>query len=263
LKWPGDVTIDQLLANTEKLAGTKKDKKCLIFSGSYLAQDVDYYSYLDRPDVDLIGHNLCWLLPGAEKFAYMLHGSRGYTNAYSKTCTTFNAFCKRFQGQHLFCSNSKHWAGGPYPLPSVKDTITTIQKHDIDKYFVFTQEYKNRPLSYVPPSTADYKLSRLPAGCGGTLNAITLPFVLKLGYKEIYIAGVGDQLLHHFYDGHILFAFGVVPPKKKLNHRDTSLGRYKKLAQCARASGSEIIVMPGNKTEPSIKAIFKTANKIS
>lgn len=262
MQW-SDQDVDALLSKTESLAGSKKDKSCLIFSGSYLAQHVDYEPYLNRPDVDLIGHNLCWLLPGAEKFTYMLHGSRGYTHGYAQECTTFKTFCKRFGGHHLFCMNTKYWAGGPYPIPTKGDTIKAITRNNIDKYHIFTQEYSKQSLAYVAPHTDNYKLSRIPGGCGGTLNAVTIPFALKLGYKRIYVAGIGDQYLHHFYDGHIMFKYNVPPPKKVLSHRDISLNRYRNLVKSARNSGSEIYAMPTKLVEPTIKSIFKTAEKIS
>lgn len=255
------MNIDQLLLKTEQLTGSKKNKSCLIFSGSYLAQHIDYSSYIDREDIDIVGHNLCWLLPRSEKFTYMLHGSRGYLEAYSKECTLFNMFCEDFQGEHLFCMNSKYW-NGPYTLPTQTETFKTIKKYNIKKYYIFTQEFSAKTIGYVPKDINQYKLSQIPGGCGGTLNAITIPFILKLGYKKIYVASIGDRFLHHFYDSEILFKRGVKPPKRILNNRETSLKRYKKIAQCAKNSGAEIYVMPGKLVEPEIKKIFKTVEVI-
>lgn len=254
------INDNQILAETNKLIGTQKGRSLLIITGSYVVQHFDYIQAINQnPNLDVMIMNFGYLLPGAENFRWIFHGSMGYTKAF-QTCTTFKYFCRGSKGNHLFMTTTANCKGAHYPIASKNDVVTTIKNNEIENFKILTHAYAKKGLGYVADSLEHYTAAHIPYGCGGTLNAMALPFALQLGYTKIYCLGIGDQHLTHFYD----VAY-VQPHLRKpitLPHRNLILDRYRRLNALANNSGTTIYVCPGKYIEENIRKIFTPVMKI-
>lgn len=259
----GTATDDDMLSKTDKLAGTKRGRNLLIITGSYALQFWDYRKAIQDPNFDVMVMNFGYLIPGAEDADWMFHGSMGYIKAFN-SCSTFKYFCENFKGSHIFMTQTARCAGGAYPIAPKKDVVTTIQNNNLKKWYIATHgygnKYKGAGFGYVPPSLSAYTASTIPWGCGGTLNAMALPFALQLGYSKIYVSGIGDQVLTHFYD--VDYVQPTLRKPKTLPHRSTTLNRYKAWNTLAQNSGTQLFVLPPECTEQSIKNIITCVSSI-
>lgn len=248
---------DQILEETKKLAGSKKGKDLFVITGHYALQHCDYLAISNRPNTDTMFMNFCYLLPGAENFTWMFHGSMGYTKSFN-ACVTFKYFQRQFKGTHVFMCSTRHCAGGLYPIASKDSVITTLKNNKIDNFYIATHAYAKKGLGYVPAELSHYSAAHYPYGCGGTFNAMALPFILQLGYKTIYVLGIGDQYSTHFYDKE-----WVQGRQLALNspHRNLILDRYRRWNALANKCGSRIIVLPKKYIEPEIQKIFPAIEK--
>jgi len=258
------VSDDEALQALAKMKGTKKNKHLLILTGSYALQHVDYQKFLNRPAFDLMGMNFTYMVPGAERFDYHFHGSIGYVRTF-RDCSTFRYFCQQFQGTHIFMTTTKHCATGPYPIPSKAEVQTCIKNNGIKKFLVQTHGHTDKfhhggGFGYVPPNVNTYNPAIVPYGCGGSLNAMALPMAIALGYSKIFIAGVGDQNLVHFYD--VSYVQPHLRKKTVLPLRELILQRYRKLDNLAKSNNVQIIVLPQSQTEASIQSIFRCVEDI-
>lgn len=255
----GKVSDIDILKETNKINGVKRGKNLIIFTGSYFLQHFDYMPILDRPDFESIGMNYTYLIPGAEKFTAMFHGSMAAVKAYQDS-TTFRYFCNAFNGYHIFMMQTSLTTGGPYGICGKADVIKTIKANNIKRFSIVTHSHPKKGLAWVPDSLNQYNTGEIPFGCSGSLNAMVLPMVLKYGYNNIYIVGIGDTNLVHFYD---VEWSQVQLRKPRINpYRDLSLTRYRKLNALASKSGTKIIVIPGRLVEKSIRDIFAVADHI-
>lgn len=251
------INDDQILNETKNLKGSRKGRKLLVITGHYAVQHCDYLAISDRPDIDTMIMNFGYLLPGAEEFDWMFHGSMGYTKSFN-ACVTFKYFQRKFAGKHVFMCNTRHCAGGLYPIASKESVITTLRNNNIDNFYIATHAYAKKGLGYVPESIDHYSAAHLPYGCGGTLNAMALPFILQLGYSTVYMVGVGDKFSTHFYDKE-----WVQSQQLALNspHRNLILARYRRWNSLAQKIGTKIFVLPKKYIEPDIQKIFATIEK--
>lgn len=259
----GTASDDVILAKTDKLAGTKRGKNLLIITGSYALQYWDYMKALDRPDFDVMLINFSYLIPGAEKADWMFHGSIGYVKTFAN-CSTFKHFAKGFKGSHVFMAQTSRCAGGAYPLPPKGDIAAAVKNNGLTKWYIATHghgnKFKGAGFNYVPKTLKAYTASTIPWGCGGTLNAMALPFVLQLGYSNIYVSGIGDKVLTHFYD--VAYVQPHLRKPTVIPYQGISLNRYKAWNYLAKISGTKIFVLPPQCTEPSIKSIFTCVSSI-
>jgi len=259
----GTASDDLILSKTDKLKSTKKGRSLFIITGSFALQYFDYRSVMRNPNFDTMIMNFGHLIPEAEKATWMFHGSIGYTRTF-ESCMTFKYFCESFQGSHVFMCQTKHCAGGAYPIAPKKSVIATLKNNNIKKWFLATHAYgdmfKKQSFGYIPVSLKHFSPSKIPWGCGGTLNAMALPFALQLGYSKIYMLGVGDKILMHYYDKEL-----VQPNLRKqvtLPYRNIILSRYGKWNKLAKSSGTQLFVLPKKNTEEAIRKIFPCLDKI-
>lgn len=248
---------DQILEETKKLKGSKTGRDLFIITGHYALQHCDYQAIAARPNTDTMIMNFGYLLPGAENFTWMFHGSMGYTKSFN-ACVTFKYFQRAFKGTHVFMCGTRHCAGGLYPIAHKNSVITTLKNNNISNFYITTHAYAKKGFGYVATDLSHYTPAHIPYGCGGTLNAMALPFVLQLGYKDIFVLGIGDKYSTHFYDKE-----WVQGQKLALNspHHNTILNRYRRLNALAVKNGSRIIVLPKKYIEPSIQGIFPCIEK--
>lgn len=248
---------NQILDETVKLKGSRKGRDLFIITGNYAVQHCDYLAIAARPNTDTMIMNFGYLLPGAENFDWMFHGSMGYTKSFN-ACVTFKYFNRSFKGKHVFMCATAHCAGGLYPIANKDSVITTLKNNQISDYYIATHAYAKKGFGYVPVDLAHYSAAHIPYGCGGTLNAMALPFALQLGYKDIFVLGIGDLYSTHFYDKE-----WVQGQRLALNspHRNTILARYRKWNALAQKNGTRIIVLPKKYIEQSIQDIFPCIEK--
>ena len=254
----GKSNDDQVLAETSKLKGSKKGRNLFIITGHYAVQHCDYLAMAARPNMDTMILNFGYLLPGSEKFTWMFHGSMGYTKSFN-ACVTFKYFQREFKGNHVFMCTTRHCAGGLYPIAPKKSVITTLKNNKIDNFYIATHAYAKKGLAYVPEAMNHYSPAHIPYGCGGSFNAMALPFALQLGYDNIYVLGIGSKFSTHFYD-----VDWVQGRQCVLNspHKSLTLTRYGRLNALAKKSGTKIVVMPRKYIEPEIAKIFPTIEKL-
>ena len=256
-KWENrQVDDDYAFSQTEKLKNTRKTKKLVVITGSYLLQYVDYRKYLRDPNYDVMIMNFGYLIPEAEKADIMFHGSMGYISTFNN-CSTFKYFCEDFKGFHIFMMQSKYCAGGAYPIASKDSIITTLKNNKINRYFIATHAYgdrfKKHGFEYVPTTLTEYSVSKIPWGCGGTFNAMALPMILQMGYDQIYVLGIGDVHRAHFYDPeYVQKRFTPV----NLPYRKSILNRYSKWMKLCNSLGVKFRVFPSSQLEQSIKNVI-------
>lgn len=253
----GTCSDDGILAKTDKLANTKRGRKLLIITGNYAVQHYDYREAIRDPSFDVMIINFGYLLPEAENADWMFHGSMGYIKAF-KNCMTFKYFCESFKGSHIFMTQTKHCAGGAYPITSKSDVITTLKRNNLKKWYIATHAYgnifKSRGFEYVPTKINQFSPSKIPWGCGGTLNAMALPFAIQLGYSKIYMLGVGDRNLTHFYD--VSFVQPHLRKPITLPYRNITLKRYAKWNALAKSNNTQLFVLPKKHTEATIQKVL-------
>ena len=255
----GKATDEQILKQTDTLKGTKKDRALLVICGHYAVQHFDYMNLVKRASFDTMALNFGFLLPGSPEFTYMFHGSMGYIKALH-TCSSFHYFCQQFKGTHVFVTTTAHCKGGLYPIAPKKDVIHCIRKNNISRFQIITHAQANKGMGWIPPNLGAFSPSKVPYGCGGTLNAMAVPFILQLGYLKVFFLGLGDTNITHFYDVEY-----IQPHLRKphvLPYRALTLKRYAHWNALAKKNNTQLVVFPRSHTEPAIQKIFDTIETI-
>lgn len=249
------ITDDILLAYTDKLKNAKKGKKCLVISGSHVIQHVDYKKFMDS-GYETLFLNQGYLLPHAEEMTWCFLGAMGYIGSFVNS-SAFKYFCHKFKGEIVFVAHTSHCKHAAYAVCRTDIVRQCVKANNIKRFRLITQsnglDIRRHGYSFIPPFKS-WSPSKVPYGCGGTLNAMAIPFLLQLGYSTIAIAGVGDQDMRHFYDVSYIQPHLHKPYAHKL--RPTTLKRWGAWRKIAEANRTKLIVIPDSKIEQSVKNVL-------
>lgn len=257
-KWlDKNITDDIFLAYTNKLKNTKRGKKLLIISGSHVIQYVDYKKLMDR-DYEVLSMNLGYLLPYSEEFTYHFYGAMGYVGIFAN-CMTYKYFCSSFKGEHIFMCHTAKCTSPAYAICKADIVRACVRNNNIKNFRIVTHSWggdAQRTGYRFTPSFDKFSPAVVPYGCGGSLNAMAIPFVFQLGYGVVAVAGIGDQDQRHFYD--VAYIQPHLHKPYVTSRRGVTLERWKKWVEVANNNNIRFVTFPKAKIEQSIQNIIPT-----
>lgn len=264
----GKTSTAEVLQIGDSLKNCKKGKKLAILTPSYLLRKIDYQKLIDSDKIDTMTVNKGYLMPGTENCEFYLpFTTHDKTMAQNKQ-PDYVEWLNKFKGLAMHGIYMPD-PPAPYILASLPElqyiaktcsgTKFTAWRHAWGPY-LNTGHMTTKMCEF--PYYKDWTPSKIPWGHCGAISGFAIPLAMTLGYKEIYVIGMGyEYVSNDYHTGH---------EKPLISHKTVKSGswygvaptRFANQNKLAKSQGIKIAVGPVSLTEKSLLTYFQGFDSI-
>lgn len=266
----GKTDIKKILGYGDALKGTRKGRTLAIIAPSYLMRKIDYMSILKRKDIDTMGVNNCYRMPGCELLDFYLPFTTMHATRKQNAQADYLKWMQNYRGQvmHGIHFNDGTNSASPYLLAHPDEAKEIIAKCPNTKFMLWHHAWgdhvkrKGVPGMLEFPHFDQWTPRRIPWGHCGAVSGFAIPIAMALGYTKIFVVGMGYMYVRNGWHN---------PPKpgqKPLSQataRDpwvhVAKTRFPNQAAIAKKHGIELRVGP-SLIESPLKTMFETFDSI-